>query len=70
MLKIVMGETEAPLRLPLDPDPRWGTEHDPRYTLCQCPTPNPNIVICACCVPGKRECLGCGLPIDDLGQGL
>lgn len=67
-IKVVMGETEAPLRIPLDPDPRWGTEHDPRWALCSCP--RPTIVICACCQPGKRECIDCGCPVDDLGYGL
>lgn len=68
MLQVTMGATEPPLRIPLDPDPRWGTEYDPRWSLCQCE--HPEIVICACCQPGKRECIGCGDPVDDLGRGL
>ena len=67
-VRVVMGATEAKRRIPYDPDPRWGTEHDPRWTLCDCP--EPNVVICACCRPGKKECIDCGMPVDDLGFGL
>ena len=52
------------------PDLRLGTEQDPRWTICHCPPEKRDIVICACCSPGKRECISCGNLVDDLKQGV
>jgi len=41
---------------------KFGTEHDPRWTLCHCP--EPNVVVCICCKPGKKECIDCGWPLE------
>jgi len=41
---------------------KFGTEYDPRWTLCHCP--EPNVVVCICCKPGKKECIDCGWPLE------
>lgn len=49
-------------------DPRWGTEHDPRWAICMCM--DPDEIRCVCCSPAKIECFGCGNLVVDVGIGL